>query len=190
MPLLIDGEQRSEEWFIARKGKITASVAAACLGLDPYCSPRMAWKRINGHQTKKNARMLWGSANEGTARAAYEEETGNLVWETGFWIADDHPWLGASPDGLVAPDGLAELKCPYKLPAGASEAQRLQMIVQMIATGRQWVDFYCWTPSGTFLERIHRPARTQTDNLVARLEEFYQRYIVTGTEPPRRRKAT
>lgn len=189
MPLLLDGAQRSEEWFAARKGRITASLAAGCLGLDPYCSPRKAWKQITtGGAGAPNRAMLWGVINEGTCRAAYEEETGNLAFETGFWVHPEYPWLGASPDGLVLPNGLLECKCPYKLPAGPSEAQRLQMLVQLAVCERAWVDFYCWTPSATLLQRVLRPAATVLDNLVSRLKEFYDAFVVTGVQPPRRKR--
>ena len=32
--------------------------------------------------------------------------------ESGFWVHREHTWLGASRDGLVAPEGLLEIKCP------------------------------------------------------------------------------
>jgi hypothetical protein len=42
---------------------------------------------------------------------------GYKVTTTGFWIDIKDPWLGGSPDGLVATPnegkGIIEIKCPY-----------------------------------------------------------------------------
>jgi len=35
------------------------------------------------------------------------------VLESGFVISHSHPYLGASPDGLVGDDIVLEVKCPY-----------------------------------------------------------------------------
>ncbi|PFX31615.1 uncharacterized protein LOC111321917 [Stylophora pistillata] len=40
----------------------------------------------------------------------FEHETGNKVLKSGFFISDTHPFLGASPDGLVDEDKIVEVK--------------------------------------------------------------------------------
>lgn len=78
---------------------------------------------------------------------------GSDVALTGFV---EHPvvkWLGASPDGLVGDDGLVEIKCPTTLvhikrvAAGVvPEEYKPQMLVQLLCTGRKWVDFVDYDP--------------------------------------------
>ena len=42
------------------------------------------------------------------------QKTGRSVQPCGLFIDPDHPYLAASPDGLVGDDELIEAKCPYK----------------------------------------------------------------------------
>ena len=193
MPLL-QAAQRSPEWFAARKGKLTASLAAACLGFDKYCSKQKAYRSIIGtHTETENKHMRWGSEFEAAARQAYECETGNLVEETGFWIHPDHPWLGASPDGLIGSDGAIEIKCPSKHPEKVPINHRIQMIVQMACTGRRWCDyatFACTDQSLGMTLVVRRIVCPPTSGLILMLKAFYVNYVMTMTEPPRKRRKT
>jgi putative phage-type endonuclease len=185
MPLA-NHEQRTEEWLQARKGKITASVAAACLGLCPYTSRQEAWRKIMGKSKgDDNRHTRWGTEFEATAREAYEVETGNLVEETGFWAHPTIPWLGASPDGLVGRDGLAEIKCPSKLPLLVPIHHRIQMIVQLAVTERTWCDYFVWTHEGTFIRRVFLAGWS---GILKRLESFYQDFVANNIEPPRKKR--
>ncbi len=182
----VQSEQRTEAWLAARVGIITASVAAGCLGLHPYMSRAKAWRLILGtEKTEENRFMRWGTEMEASARGQYEVETGVLVWPTGFWVHPEHPWLGASPDGLIGTDGLAECKCPQSLPEAVPLHHRIQMLVQLAVTGREWCDYYAWTLHGSFLRRV-RPAGI--GGLIRRLDEFRRAYLLTNTEPPRKRR--
>lgn len=179
--------QRTPEWYAARKGKITASLAAACLGLDPYKSRRKAWREIMGTEPPErgNRAMEWGIRWEAAARLDYEIDTGNMVTCVGFFVHPLLPWLGASPDGLIGTDGLCEIKCPTNCPNRVPIHHRIQCLVQLAVTGREWCDYYAWGASGQrFLRRVHRAG---IPGLVLRLKAFYDSYVVTGTEPPRRR---
>ncbi len=185
MPL-IEALQRSEEWFRAREGKLTASIAAGCLGLDPYCSRQKAWRTILGTQKKdENGFMQWGNAHESDAIAEYEVQSGNLVLTTGFWIHPYLTWLGGSPDGLVGSDGLLEVKCPQTLPVKVPIAHRIQMLVQLHVTERKWADYFAWVPGGHFLERVQR---LDGLGLLVALSRFYDAYVVANVQPPRKRR--
>jgi putative phage-type endonuclease len=186
MPLL-QVEQNSDAWLAARHGgihRITASNAAACLGLSPWCSRQKAYRIARGEETEReNAAMKWGHDKEDSARQSYEVETSNLAVPTGFWVHDHYPWLGASPDRLVGECGLLEVKCPASLPASVPIHHRVQMLVQLACTNREWCDYFAWTPQGHFLRRVHRAG---TEGLIRRLKLFYESYILPGTPPPRR----
>lgn len=39
--------------------------------------------------------------------------TGVKIESCGFFISQSHPFLGASPDGLIGTDTVVEVKCPY-----------------------------------------------------------------------------
>ena len=157
--------QQTPEWFKSRIGCLTASKAKAVLcGLTKDGKPYKATQdliddliaeRITGLAVDSyiNEAMIWGTEKEDEARARYEIESGNLVEEVGFVKHPTLAWFGASPDGLVGKDGLLEIKCPKttthlrrlkdrKVPA----EYKPQMLVQLICTGRRWVDFVDYDP--------------------------------------------
>lgn len=131
-------EQRTEAWFAARAGLITASrmcdVMAFSVGEGFYKSgPRkgqpkvamplkarqdyikqLAAERITGKARDQISApaLEWGRYWEPFARAAYENERGVIACEGGFYTHPEYPFVGASPDLLVGDDGGAEIKCP------------------------------------------------------------------------------
>lgn len=188
MPLL-PCDQRSPEWFEARKGKITASLAAAILGIDKHKGPLAAFNEITGRTTNNgNKHTSWGVEFEAQARQDYECVSGNLVADTGFWVHPTLAWLGASPDGLINSMGLVEVKCPSILPDVVPEAHVVQMAVQLAVTGRQWCDYFAWNQNGHFLKRVERFPDLEW-GMISKLEAFYNQYIAPDIAPPRARKA-
>jgi putative phage-type endonuclease len=184
---LIDAPQRSQDWLDARAGKITASLAAAILGVDKNKGPLAAYREIVGpHKDRSNRHTEWGVEFEASARSSYECDTGNLAIETGFWVHPTLPWLGASPDGLVNADGVLEVKCPQNIPTEVPPHHAVQMAVQMACTDREWADYYAWSQAGSFLFRLNR-VREFEEGMLVRLKAWYEQYIVAGIEPPRSR---
>jgi putative phage-type endonuclease len=180
-------EQRTEEWFSARLGKVTASrvadvVAKTKSGYSASRANYMAQlvvERMTNKQAESysNAAMEWGTEQEPLARAAYEAEVGVLVDEVGMI---DHPTVemsGASPDGLVGEDGLVEIKCPTTathidtlMGEEAPKKYYDQMQWQMACTGRKWCDFVSFDPRmpeglQLFVKRVER-----NDEYIAMLE--------------------
>ena len=155
-------EQRTEDWFSARCGKVTASrigdlMAKTKSGYSASRKNYMAQlvvERLTGNveESYQNAAMLWGIETEPYAREAYEIFSGNLVSEVGF-IPHETLQAGASPDGLVGTDGLIEIKCPntathidFLLSEKIDRKYFLQMQFQMICTKRDWCDFVSFDP--------------------------------------------
>ena len=95
----------SPETLAARKGRITSSTAAACLGLDPYTSPIQAWTRIRGQEnTEDNPAMARGRALEDPILNWCASEVGGVLERVPFVIHHDHDFLGDSADGLLRSD--------------------------------------------------------------------------------------
>ena len=186
--------QGSPEWFAARRGRITASRAASCLGLG-YDSQREAWRQIMGRSPlqQPNEHMRRGLAWEETTRRRYASclvGMGLLLpWETvqagGFWVHPEFDWLAASPDGLVGADGACELKNPMRLATNCQIHYRIQCWIQMACTGRQWVDFFSWPPCNAnhYWERIARPPADALASLVARLGLWHAEHVLGDKEP-------
>lgn len=156
-------EQRTEEWFAARCGKVTASRVADIIArtktgysasrenyLAQLVCERMTEKPAESYS---NAAMQWGTDQEPFARAAYEAAKDVLVEEVGFVVHPTIEGAGASPDGLVGLFGLVEIKCPNTathiqtlLDQKVPEKYNVQMQWQMACTGRQWCDFVSFDP--------------------------------------------
>jgi putative phage-type endonuclease len=171
-------EQRTEEWFKARLGKVTASaisnvIAKTKTGVsasrETY-STQLTLERLTGKQTEfySNAAMEWGTATEPQARQAYEIYREVFVDEVGFITHPRIEMAGASPDGLVGEDGLVEIKCPESktqmdtlLNQSVPTKYMPQMQWQMACTGRKWCDFVSFDPRmpenlQIFVQRVER----------------------------------
>ena len=187
-------EQRTEEWFRARAGKVTASRVADIIAKTKsgYSTSRdnymaeLICQRLTGTvgESYQNAAMAWGTNTEPLARAAYVSATGISVEEIGFV---PHPTIenaGASPDGLVEDKGLVEIKCPITnthmntlLEQEVPTKYYVQMQWQMACTGREWCDFVSFDPRmpenmQLYIHRIERD-----DKMIANLEAEVSKFL-------------
>lgn len=182
-------QQGTEEWFDARKGRVTGSSVGAILGLNPYSTRddvmrRMVRDYFNApNEFTGNIATDYGSRHEAGAKIEYEMQMNNKVINTGFHTFEG--WLGASPDGFIDDDGLVEIKCPFGLrnaiePSFKTAAEQphyfAQMQIQMFVTNRKWCDFFQWTPRFTHIEKIDIDPNWLRDNLPI-LKEFYNEYV-------------
>lgn len=158
---IVNCEQGSPEWFLARCGIPTASNFDKIV--DGSGAPskqrkkylyQLAGERVIGkaEETYQNAAMQRGTEMEGEARSFYEMTTGQGVAQVGFCVVDSGIY-GASPDGLVWDDGGIEIKCPMlsthisyligkKLPADYFQ----QVQGGLLVTERKWTDFISYYP--------------------------------------------
>lgn len=183
-------EQRSAEWFAARKGRITGSAIGAILGLSPFSTPADVMRRMvrdyHGEPSdfKGNVATEYGQQNEPAAVADYELESGLKVVDVGFIVHPSFDWLGASPDSFVSDDGVLEVKCPFGkrhdveesfLSAAEQQGYYAQMQYEMFCTGRNWCDFYQWSAYASRTERVNFDPQFIEDTL-PQLKSFYDDY--------------
>lgn len=187
-------EQRTEEWFKARLGKVTASRVADVLAKTKtgvsasranYLT-ELVVERLTGQQAElyMNDAMQWGTDTEPQARMAYEAHKSVLVDEVGFIDHSSIQMFGCSPDGLVGDDGLIEIKCPNSKTAietilsGKAPSKYIpQMQTQMAVTGRAWCDFVSFDPRlpedlQLFVVRVNRD-----DEYIANLEKEVSAFL-------------
>ena len=116
------GQANSRLWFRMTTGRITASRFYNACHTDPscpshslimgICHPEMA--RFNTEATK------WGCQHEQVAKEAYasyqkgKHKNFNMS-DSGLFVSTDHPYLGASPDGLVSCECCGEWGCEIKV---------------------------------------------------------------------------
>ena len=187
-------EQRSDEWFEARLGKVTASKIADVMstlktGKEAITRKNYRIQLVSERLTNKKAdsfindAMRIGIEREDDARTSYIFKH-NDVEETGFVDHPTIPMTGASPDGLVGDDGLIEIKCPLTtthtdtLISGKAPSKYIpQMQWQMACTGRKWCDFVSYNPDfpenlQLFVVRVERD-----DTLIKELEDGVKKFL-------------
>lgn len=164
---ILDMEQRSEAWYAARCGIVTASVVGKLVTpktIKPAANDdsralitHLAAERITGivEETWTSRDMERGILAEPFARDLYSKHYGKAV-ECGFMVRNfgqrtpDRPEfvIGYSPDGVVGDDGLIEIKAPRPkahvstVVAGEVPPEYMaQMQTGLLVSGRAWCDF-------------------------------------------------
>jgi putative phage-type endonuclease len=193
-------EQRTEEWFQQRLGKVTASrisdvIAKTKTGVSTSRQNylvQLVSERITGKKGDSfvNQAMLDGIERESAARALYMLNRDVSVTEVGFF---DHPVIknsGASPDGAVNSEeegkyaGLIEIKAPIEtthtntlMSKSVPSKYIPQMQWQLACTGAKWVDFVSYNPN--FPEELQLfVARVDKDNAyIAELEAEVVKFL-------------
>lgn len=156
---IIECEQGSPEWIKARCGVPSASSFDKIITTKGEPSKQrtkylwqLAGETVTGipEESYSNANMERGKIVEAEARQLYELISGQTVLQVGFCLAEGY---GASPDGLVATEGLLELKSPimathvgYLLENTLPMDYWQQLQGQLLVTGRKWVDFFSYYP--------------------------------------------
>lgn len=154
-------EQGTDDWFLQRSGKFTASEFWALVEKTKsgkfYSDrdkiiKRVAFERLTGRPARdefSSRATEHGKTLEPYNIEAYEIRTGNIVEKVGFLLHPRFIFAGASPDGLVGTDGGVEAKSPKdhtihieRLLDGMPHEMKWQCIGGMWVTGRQWWD---WT---------------------------------------------
>ena len=186
-------QQGTEEWLAIRLGKVTASrivdivpgVKGKYLASRKNYMAELACEILTGKGSDNfvSGAMQWGTETEPLARSAYEAITGNMVAEVGFIDHNTIECFGASPDGLVDPDGSIEIKCPntathIETLTGSPVARGYvyQMQTVMLCGRRKWCDFISYDPRlpdnlSIFIKRFQRD-ETMIAEIKAEVEKF------------------
>lgn len=173
--IIVNCEQGTEEWFAARCGVVTASEFSSVMAKGRGNNPsktRLTYmmKKVGEQLTDKPADSWGGNAHterghddEPMARILYEGERDVEVDQVGIILFDDRA-VGYSPDGLVAADGLVEIKSktPHRHIECLLEDQVPAEHIDQLQGGlwvaeREWIDFisYC-SDLPLFVKRVYR----------------------------------
>ena len=110
-------EQRSDEWKLLRKGRVTGTGLKRIVGTktvrDNYFYEILAERLSVGVPDDESA-MMRGSRLEDEARQKYAEHIGKKIVVHGFLQSEENEFIGSSPDGYVESkkmDRACEIKC-------------------------------------------------------------------------------
>ena len=184
-----DIKQNSEEWFELRKGIITGSKISCVMANNGKSFGEVAKKyainlaieQITNQRIEsdfKNSHMIRGNDQEPLAITSYEEYNFIEVSNGGFY---SDGVIGCSPDGLVADDGMIEVKSVIPTVQFANikrqaidPSYKWQIYFNLYVSGKDWIDFisYCdnYAPNKKlFIHRLYR------SDLVDEFEEMKNR---------------
>ena len=173
-------EQRSDEWFEIRRGKITSSEIHKIMGKSDLSDTAKTYllERVSelfgaASVTPGNAATEWGTKWEPVAVEYYAERMNTPVEAASFIVVSEH--YGGSPDGIVQPKGIIEVKCPHNsanhFKHGLIKSDEdfkkkkpdyyYQCMSNMICANADWCDFISFDPRVKddyvmFVYRLHR----------------------------------
>ena len=109
------GQSSNNEWQIIRRQRISSTNAHKILRRRNNDYETLAHLML--HSPKfTNENMLYGLRAENCARQQFSFNTGLRIVECGVLISNSHPWLCASPDGIIVNKenefSLLEIKSP------------------------------------------------------------------------------
>ncbi len=191
MAQILTFEQRSPEWYAARRGVPTASefgniitpkkgdyAAAADTYINQLIDEVMrpdAGQAFTGNRHTERGELL-----EDDARELYAFERELVPQQVGF-ILNDAGTLGCSPDSLIGADGGLEIKCPDGpthvkwVRAGGIPDEHKPQVHGSLIIGRAWWDFLSYCPGyEPLLVRVTPDGFTE--KLQAHLDRFVSEY--------------
>ena len=206
-------QSKCNEWFEQRKGRITASkykrVSTRMDSItkkDTIDCSNLVSDVTSYNESIQTWQMKYGIAMEYHAKKMYKLNNSKLhknlkISESGLLISDTHPWIAASPDGIVTCDchgqGVLEIKCPASIKNEKPSSDNyvhlkqnekgecflsrnseyyFQIQGQMAISKVEYGDFFVFTPKGNFTERIHFDKHFWK-KLLLKLNEFWKQFV-------------
>lgn len=192
-----------EAWLLRRRGLVTASDAAAIMGLDPYRKPGDVYAaKLGLVDDEESWPMVYGTAFQDGVGRAYARHTGRPVAMASLELPEITihpalPWLGATLDGDVegsdrkpAPaDGRGVLETKVSSLAHTWPDDELPVHFQIQVTVQAACSRRLWGAIAAFVS-LRQPPREQDvvfdeelfKLMVPKLEEFQWR-VQTKTPP-------
>lgn len=171
---IIECEQRSDAWYAARRGLITASVVGQLVtptlkvannDTSRGVIAQLVAERITGEveESYMNRDMERGMLYEPVIRDRYAEITKQTVTEVGFMVRTlpGGARLGYSPDGLVGDVGCIEIKAPRSkghVQTVLADEVPSQYVAQcqtaLLVSGREWCDYLSAAAGRLYPKRV------------------------------------
>ena len=164
-------EQGSPEWFAERAGRVTGSAFKKMFSDRRTASYKNiiknAIEEIKTGVVTGFVKTFWmrrGNELEHRAVMHYKNQIDKSIQCDIVGFITYGEYAGASPDLLVGPDGMAEIKCPKKktyleyLKKGVlPKIYEKQVHGQLLVADRKWCDFVVYYPGEElFIIRVHR----------------------------------
>jgi hypothetical protein len=193
------GQASNQEWKNERLLRIHSSnFGKICKSTERRDLDKLAYSLMTASNLDGIAAIEHGRRYETQAVAKYAEETGCNVTQCGTFVSLSHPFLAASPDGVVNENLLLEVKCPYSarkriitnvtvpylVKSSNSDVYELnhnhdyyyQVQGQLFATGRTACDFFVYTTNDYKVIRIEKDDDFVRD-MLQKLTAFFHNHF-------------
>lgn len=110
-------QNKCQKWTELRKTHITASVFYNVCHCKPMNKKHLA-KKIMSPRIFHSRATMYGQVQEPYAIKKFEDLYKVNVTKCGLFLSQSHPFLGASPDGILFDEYIIEVKCPYSAKYG------------------------------------------------------------------------
>ncbi|KAI4454827.1 exonuclease phage-type/recb c-terminal domain-containing protein [Holotrichia oblita] len=193
------GQHDNSYWKELRKSYLTASNFGQVIKrkADTHCH-NLVKKLLYTSKEILSPAILFGRTHEQVAIDKYESSTDTEVRRCGFFIDEDNPFLGASPDGLVGNNGLIEVKCLYSVNKLMENHKKnvcynirdsqiqlkrnhnyyYQIQGQLNITKKEFCDFIIFTKDDFHVERIFKDRELWHEQMLPKLQSFYRECIL------------
>lgn len=192
------GQAANPAWFEERSNRLCSSTfGRICKATKATNFSKLATELASpAHFT--SASTEHGREHEAGALYEYEKETNSSVLSCGLFVSTSHPYLAASPDGIVSDSLLVEVKCPYGarhrpispltvpylfetddgvLLLDTRHEYFYQIQGQLFATNRKSCHLVIYTLGDIKIVVVDRDD-IFIDHMVMRLEAFFQSFFV------------
>lgn len=176
--------QNSDEWFDARRGKITGSKVSDVI-TKRGTGRKLGFYQLIADQIATDPDgedvMERGHRLEQEAVERYEKQTGRKATEVGMWVSDEDERIAVSPDRAVGKTGAIEVKClgsAYHLKAyieGELPKDYADQVIQyfVVNPDLKWVDVVYYDPRISACEFfIQRTERKDVEETITKYKEY------------------
>lgn len=181
-----DCKQGSDRWLALRRGKPTASrwhwIYSPIRRKVSTRAHLYLLELVDEHIHGVREEPFWnqwtrrGQEKEAEARFAFEMEHGERVREVGFIERDDGK-CGGSPDGLIDPDGVLEIKVysPQVHERGKNPSHHVSQLQNLLYLSEREVGkLWSYSPEGESRLRVVERDDDYIAGLVPALNEFIE----------------
>lgn len=204
-------QAKSGKWFAVRAGCVTASNAKQVCRTSLTNPSRSLLRKICYPEDGQfwSPQTAWGKEHEEKAMQGYTSACKDIhvrfqCKKSGLHISLEHPYLAASPDGLVnctcCGEGVVEIKCPFngreqsvrnlaslkqsclslvsdKVVLKKDHQYYYQVQMQMVACDVKYCDFVVWTLKDFIVLRIYKDTQFCT-SMVGRCGLYFKMVLL------------
>lgn len=185
-----------EEWLELRRKGIGSSEVATILGLNPFDTPYLLWRRKRGElaEEPESEAMLMGHMLEDVVAKRWQRETGLEILpgseEEILFVDEERPFMRVSPDRLYRkrPDGdEGILECKTTVKAVSPDEIPLHWFVQLqyqLGVAGMAKGSLAWLVQGRHFGQMEMDfVKDYFDTLAEAVERFWTENVLGGKEP-------